>query len=59
MEELFTPQEVAEKLKVTPRAVYKWLKEGKLKGLKAGDLWRIPQSSLDAFLADTEEEEKS
>lgn len=49
-EELYTPQEVAEKLKVPRKTVYAWLQQGKLKGVKAGDLWRVTQSALDKFL---------
>ncbi len=50
MQEFYTPQEVAEILKVPRKTVYFWLQQGKLKGLKAGDLWRITQSALDEFL---------
>lgn len=50
MEKFYTPQEVAEILKVPRKTVYLWLQQGKLRGLKAGDLWRIPQSALDEFL---------
>ena len=37
-------------LKVTPGAVYKWIREGKLRAVKFGDRTvRIPQSSIEAF----------
>ena len=49
-EPLWTPEEVAEYLRVRPLAVYRWLREGRLHGLKVGRLWRIRQSDLDAFL---------
>lgn len=50
MQEFYTPQEIAKILKVPRKTVYTWLQQGKLQGVKAGDLWRIPKEALDAFL---------
>lgn len=50
MREYFTPEEVAEQLKVTRRSVYRWLHGGKLRGLRAGGLWRICEEDIEAFL---------
>lgn len=50
MEELYTPQEVAKMLKVSLRAVYKWIHEGKLKSKKIGTLWRISKDDLEEFI---------
>ena len=50
MQELYTPEELAEKLKVSKRAVYKWLQKGELKAFKAGKMWRITREDLEAFL---------
>jgi excisionase family DNA binding protein len=47
---LYTPEEAAAKLKVTRRAVYQWLSEGRLKGLRAGLRWRITEDSLMEFM---------
>lgn len=47
---LYTPAEVAEKLKVNREVIYKWLQRGKLKGRKIGKLWRVSDSDLDEFL---------
>ena len=55
MEEYFTPQEVAGKLKVNIHTVYRWIREGKLDAVKIGDLWRIPESVLREFLRQPEE----
>lgn len=52
MQEFYTPQEIAKILKVPRKTVYFWLQQGKLKGVKAGNLWRISQSALDEFLKD-------
>lgn len=50
VDELLTPAEVAEHLRVDREVVYKWLKNKKLKGVHAGRHWRIQRSDLDTFL---------
>jgi excisionase family DNA binding protein len=47
---LLTPEEVAERLRVSRPTVYAWLKMGRLRGLRAGKVWRIQPADLDAFL---------
>lgn len=53
-EELLTPQEVAKALKVSRKAVYNWLRRGRLRGVKLGgwkaSLWRVPKKSLEEFI---------
>ncbi|NLZ54532.1 MAG: helix-turn-helix domain-containing protein [Thermoanaerobacteraceae bacterium] len=53
MEELYTPQEVADKFRVTLRTVYQWIKDGKLKAIKVGTLWRISKDSLEEFIRES------
>jgi len=48
---LLTPEQVADRLAVTPKAVRQWLREGKLPGLRLGRLWRVRPADLDAFIA--------
>lgn len=43
-------EDIAGRLNVSPITVRKWLREGKLKGLRAGRLWRVKESDLQAFL---------
>lgn len=50
-EVLYTPSEVAEKLKVNREVVYKWLQGGKLKGGKIANLWRVSDTDLKEFLS--------
>lgn len=50
MEEYFTPQEVAEKLKVNVHTIYRWIREDKLKATKVVDLWRISETELNRIL---------
>lgn len=57
MEELLTPKEVAKILKVPKKTVYTWLQQGKLKGYKAGDLWRVPKGAIKEFLEEPKKRE--
>lgn len=52
MDNYYTPQEIAEKFKVKINTVYKWIREGKLKAIKVGDLWRISESEIKHFIED-------
>jgi excisionase family DNA binding protein len=47
---LYTPEEIADKLRVSRRSVYHWLTSGKLNGLKAGQYWRITEEDLISFM---------
>jgi acetyl-CoA synthetase len=49
-EEYFTPEELAQKLKVSLRTIKKYLLDGSLKGVKVGRLWRVRASDLENFL---------
>jgi excisionase family DNA binding protein len=49
-EKLLTPEQVAERLQVTGRTVYAWLRSGTLPALKLGRLWRIRPEDLETFL---------
>jgi len=49
-EKFYTIKEVAELLKVSDGGVRKWLKTGKLKGIKLGRIWRIKKSDLEEFI---------
>ena len=49
-EKYFTPQEIAEKLKVSINTVRKWYASGKLESTKAGRMVRISEQQLDRFL---------
>ena len=53
MEQYYTPQEIAQKLKINVRTIYKWIREGKLNAIKIGDLWRISEGELNRLLKRT------
>jgi len=50
VEELFTVQQVAERLQVRQRTVKRWLLSDQLRGLKAGRKWRVTPSAIETFL---------
>lgn len=50
MDNYYTPQEVADKLKLNVRTLYKWIRENKLRAVKLGDVWRISETELNRLL---------
>ena len=50
MESYLTVEELAHTLKVEVGTVRRWLRTGKLRGLKMDRVWRIPQTELQAHL---------
>ena len=53
-ENLLTPPEVAEKLRVSERTLYRWIEQGLIKTIQIGPgragVVRIRQTDLDAYL---------
>ena len=52
---LLTPKGVADLLQVNPEVIRRWLRTGKLNGVKVGADWRVRESDL-AFLLKPQEE---
>jgi len=50
MDKLLKPEQAAELMAVSVRTVKKWLREGKLKGLKVGGMWRITEPDVRRFI---------
>ena len=50
-DELLTPNEVADFLKVPVKTVWRWCRNGTLPAVKIGKYWRIPQDELNVFIA--------
>jgi excisionase family DNA binding protein len=50
MDELFTTEQVAAILQVSPKTVKDWLRAGKLTGCKIGRLWRVKPADLEVFI---------
>jgi excisionase family DNA binding protein len=55
-EQLLTPERVAQLLAVRPKTIRDWLKRGRLRGIRAGRLWRIREKDLEAFLTAVRDE---
>lgn len=47
---IYTPEQIAKILLVTPKTIKNLLASGSLAGIRVGKLWRIPQTALDSFL---------
>lgn len=52
MEKFYTPEEVAEMLKISRKTIYNWLHSGKIKGSKISTLWRISEKELNRILGE-------
>ncbi|MCL5981382.1 MAG: helix-turn-helix domain-containing protein [Firmicutes bacterium] len=50
MEKYYTPEEVADNLKVSRKTIYNWIQEGRLKAVKIGHVWRISETELKRLL---------
>jgi excisionase family DNA binding protein len=47
----YTPQEVAERLKLRVQTIYDYIRKGRLPAIRIGNRCRIAESDLEAFLA--------
>ncbi len=48
-QEYVTPDEIAERFRVSRQAVYKWINEGKLEAHRFGRAVRVPRASVEQF----------
>ena len=55
MEKLYEVKEVCEILHLHYQSVYKLLRSGKLKAVRPGRKWLIPESEIQRFLEDNRE----
>ena len=51
----YTVGEVAERLRVNPKTVYRMVRKGTLRGVRIGSLWRIPAETLEEYLTGKKE----
>ena len=58
MEELLTPEMVAERLHIQRSTVMKYLRQGIIKGRKVGRFWRIAEADIHAYLERASEGEE-
>lgn len=50
LDKFYTPQDIADSLRVKGRVVLNLLRSGKLRGVKVGKQWRVKASDLEAFI---------
>lgn len=53
MDELLTTKQVQAHLQVDRTTIYRMLKDGRLQGVRIGQHWRFPRSSVEAMLAES------
>lgn len=53
MKQLLTPEAAAEQLAVSVKTVKNLLRNGKLRGVKVGNLWRLKEEALEEYLKDS------
>lgn len=58
MEEYYTPQEIAEHLKLNINTVYQYIRKEELEAVKIGNRYRISKSSLQEFLNQAKDKAK-
>jgi len=56
---LLKPNEVAEMLSVSLVTVKKWLREGRLKGVKVSGMWRVRESDLEQMIQEVNPNEET
>ncbi len=58
---MLTVNEVAERLRLTPNTIYRWLEAGRIEGATKlpNDQWRIPESVVEGLLAPSMDAEVS
>ena len=50
VEQIYTTEQIAQILQIHPLTVLKYIREGKLRGIKLGRIYRILESDLQKFL---------
>ena len=50
LDKLLTIQQVMSRLQVADETIYRYIKSGKLRAVRVGGLWRVPEDALDEFL---------
>ena len=51
----YSPEEIAEQYSLKPGTVRLWIRQGKLKAVKLGNLWRIREEDLNEFIKQEKE----
>jgi len=52
----YSPEEIAEHFSLKPGTVRLWIRQGKLKAVKLGSLWRVSEEALQEFVQQDRQE---
>lgn len=52
-EKYYSPNDIAKKFNIKADTIRKWIKQGKLRAIKLGDIWRISETALQDFIKNT------
>jgi excisionase family DNA binding protein len=50
LERYYTPPELAAQYRVTRQAIWNWIRQGRLRAIRLGTVYRISESDWNAFL---------
>ncbi len=50
VDQMLTIQQVTDRLQIADETVYRYIRQGKLKAVRVGGLWRVRESDLERFL---------
>ena len=50
MDNIYTVEQVSEMIKMHPKTIQRYIREGKIKAKKVGKSWRITEDNLTEFL---------
>jgi excisionase family DNA binding protein len=59
IDEFFTVEEIADKLKVSEQTIRAWIREGRLEAYKFGRAHRIPAASFQQFMEQSKQASQS
>lgn len=59
LDEFFTVEELADRLKVSEQTIRLWIREGRLEAYKFGRAHRVPASALQRFLEQSKQRSES
>jgi excisionase family DNA binding protein len=58
-ERYWTPEDIADRLKINVRTVVRWITAKKLRAIRVGKQWRVPDSAIREFVEQQEGTEEN
>lgn len=57
MEKIYTPEDIGQIFHLATKTIREWLRQKKLRGIKLGKVWRIPESYLEEYIEKLKDQE--